>query len=272
MRGQLPDWLPEAVAALSWLVIQPGSGYRERVVSIPACPRRRARAQLARPYRYHGPLPVRRHWTRCHPQASRRPDPHSSGVHRRRSLVCPHKAGTRLEPVGTQGAARRCRNPGPPQCQRNHGPTLRPASALASSPPPATTAAATALPCSLSTQAGDLHSSPVKQSPTKPTWSPPRSSQQRHLRMAPSRDSLRLPASSRTSSHRSAGSCITRASLPTAHQRHQGIGRYVMTGRRYEAARAQPCSVAVAQLGQLSNSAAISALRSSPLIRPLCCW
>ena len=50
------------------------------------------------------------------------------------------------------------------------------------------------------------------------------------------------------------------------------VGRYVMTGRRYEAVRAQPCSVAVAQLGQLSNSAAILALRSSPLIRPLCCW
>jgi hypothetical protein len=32
VRGQLPDWLPEAVAALSWLVIQPGSDYRERVV------------------------------------------------------------------------------------------------------------------------------------------------------------------------------------------------------------------------------------------------
>jgi hypothetical protein len=33
VQGQLPDWLPEAVAALSWLVIQPGSHYRERVVT-----------------------------------------------------------------------------------------------------------------------------------------------------------------------------------------------------------------------------------------------
>ena len=30
---RLPGWLPEAVAALSWLVVQPGSDYRERVVT-----------------------------------------------------------------------------------------------------------------------------------------------------------------------------------------------------------------------------------------------
>ena len=33
VRDQLPDWLSEAVAALSWLAVQPGSGYRERVVT-----------------------------------------------------------------------------------------------------------------------------------------------------------------------------------------------------------------------------------------------
>lgn len=35
-RDRLPGWLPEAAAALSWLVIQPGSGYRERVVAFQA--------------------------------------------------------------------------------------------------------------------------------------------------------------------------------------------------------------------------------------------
>jgi hypothetical protein len=33
-RDRLPEWLPEAVAALCWLVVQPGRGYRERVVAI----------------------------------------------------------------------------------------------------------------------------------------------------------------------------------------------------------------------------------------------
>ena len=33
VQDQLPDWLPEAVAALSWLAVQPGAGYRERVVA-----------------------------------------------------------------------------------------------------------------------------------------------------------------------------------------------------------------------------------------------
>jgi hypothetical protein len=32
-RDRLPDWLPEAVAALSWLAVRPGRGYRERVVT-----------------------------------------------------------------------------------------------------------------------------------------------------------------------------------------------------------------------------------------------
>jgi hypothetical protein len=31
-RDRLPEWLPEAVAALCWLAVQPGSGHRERVV------------------------------------------------------------------------------------------------------------------------------------------------------------------------------------------------------------------------------------------------
>ena len=33
-RDRLPEWLPEAVAALCWLVVQPGRGHRERVVAI----------------------------------------------------------------------------------------------------------------------------------------------------------------------------------------------------------------------------------------------
>ena len=33
MRARLPDWLPEAVAALCWLVVRPGSSHRERVVA-----------------------------------------------------------------------------------------------------------------------------------------------------------------------------------------------------------------------------------------------
>jgi hypothetical protein len=33
-RDRLPEWLPEAVAALCWLVVQPGRGYRERVVAV----------------------------------------------------------------------------------------------------------------------------------------------------------------------------------------------------------------------------------------------
>ena len=33
VQERLPGWLPEAVAALSWLTIQPGSDYRERVVT-----------------------------------------------------------------------------------------------------------------------------------------------------------------------------------------------------------------------------------------------
>jgi hypothetical protein len=33
VRDQLPDWLPEVVAALSWLVIEPGSDLRERIVN-----------------------------------------------------------------------------------------------------------------------------------------------------------------------------------------------------------------------------------------------
>lgn len=32
-RERLPEWVPEATAALCWLAIQPGSGYRERVVT-----------------------------------------------------------------------------------------------------------------------------------------------------------------------------------------------------------------------------------------------
>ena len=32
-RERLPEWLPEAVAALCWLAIRPGSGHRERVVA-----------------------------------------------------------------------------------------------------------------------------------------------------------------------------------------------------------------------------------------------
>jgi hypothetical protein len=32
-QTRLPEWLPEAVAALSWLAVRPGSGHRERVVS-----------------------------------------------------------------------------------------------------------------------------------------------------------------------------------------------------------------------------------------------
>jgi hypothetical protein len=32
-RDRLPDWLPEAAAALCWLAIRPGSGHRERVVA-----------------------------------------------------------------------------------------------------------------------------------------------------------------------------------------------------------------------------------------------
>ena len=32
-RDRLPGWLPEAVAALCWLAIRPGTGYRERVVA-----------------------------------------------------------------------------------------------------------------------------------------------------------------------------------------------------------------------------------------------
>jgi len=32
-RDRLPGWLPEAAAALCWLAVQPGSGYRERVVA-----------------------------------------------------------------------------------------------------------------------------------------------------------------------------------------------------------------------------------------------
>jgi hypothetical protein len=32
-RDRLPEWLPEAVAALCWLAVQPGSGHRERVVA-----------------------------------------------------------------------------------------------------------------------------------------------------------------------------------------------------------------------------------------------
>jgi hypothetical protein len=32
-RDRLPEWLPEAVAALCWLAVQPGSGRRERVVT-----------------------------------------------------------------------------------------------------------------------------------------------------------------------------------------------------------------------------------------------
>jgi hypothetical protein len=32
-RDRLPDWLPEAVAALCWFVVRPGSGHRERVVA-----------------------------------------------------------------------------------------------------------------------------------------------------------------------------------------------------------------------------------------------
>lgn len=31
-RDRLPDWLPEAVAALSWLIIRPGRDHRERVI------------------------------------------------------------------------------------------------------------------------------------------------------------------------------------------------------------------------------------------------
>jgi hypothetical protein len=33
IRDRLPDWLPEAVAALCWLVVRPGSSHRERVVA-----------------------------------------------------------------------------------------------------------------------------------------------------------------------------------------------------------------------------------------------
>ena len=33
-RDRLPGWLPEAVAALSWLTVQPGSGYRDRVINV----------------------------------------------------------------------------------------------------------------------------------------------------------------------------------------------------------------------------------------------
>jgi hypothetical protein len=32
-RDRLPEWLPEVVAALCWLAVQPGSGQRERVVT-----------------------------------------------------------------------------------------------------------------------------------------------------------------------------------------------------------------------------------------------
>jgi hypothetical protein len=36
-RNRMPEWLPEAAAALSWLLIRPGSGYRERVVEFQPC-------------------------------------------------------------------------------------------------------------------------------------------------------------------------------------------------------------------------------------------
>jgi hypothetical protein len=32
-KERLPEWLPEAVAALCWLTVQPGGGHRERVVA-----------------------------------------------------------------------------------------------------------------------------------------------------------------------------------------------------------------------------------------------
>jgi len=118
-RDRLPDWLPEAVAALSWLIIRPGRNQRERVIRFQPV----LTAALA--HDLLDPTHVTAQYLSTivgHTIVLTHVEGELLGAvdYIDDELWCAHRCRTRPGSAEPPGAARRRPDPGPARCPRHH--------------------------------------------------------------------------------------------------------------------------------------------------------